>query len=202
VLGTKALVAPHRSIELPDDVDVAKVAAAINPAMSSWVALRRRVRIEPGQSVLVLGATDNAGTMAVQVAKRLGAGTVIGAVAVADQLNRRPLGFVNPLYYSGCGPPTSRARRCTTRRATTTRPELVRPTVRRSSRWAVGTDLITRLRIPRRHTTPRDLAGCSAVASDAPAAPTAATPTMTRAAIRSLEPIINCSPLWLVDDMR
>ena len=52
----------------------AKVAAAMNPAMSAWVALRRRVPLQPGQSVLVLGATGNAGTMAVQVAKRLGAG--------------------------------------------------------------------------------------------------------------------------------
>ena len=41
----------------------------MNPAMSSWVALRRRVPLQPGQSVLVLGATGNAGTMAVQVAK-------------------------------------------------------------------------------------------------------------------------------------
>ena len=46
----------------------------MNPAMSSWVALRRRVQLTPGQSVLVLGATGNAGTMAVQVARRLGAG--------------------------------------------------------------------------------------------------------------------------------
>ena len=51
----------------------------MNPAMSSWVALRRRVPLEPGQSVLVLGATGNAGAMAVQVAKRLGAGRVVGA---------------------------------------------------------------------------------------------------------------------------
>jgi NADPH:quinone reductase-like Zn-dependent oxidoreductase len=82
VIGTmaeKAVVDVHRSIELPDEVDVAKVAAAVNPAMSSWVALRRRVRFEPGQSVLVLGATGNAGRMAVQVAKRLGAGHVVGA---------------------------------------------------------------------------------------------------------------------------
>jgi NADPH:quinone reductase-like Zn-dependent oxidoreductase len=82
VIGTmadKALVDVRRSIELPDDVDVDKVAAAMNPAMSAWVALRRRVPIKPGQSVLVLGATGNAGTMAVQVAKRLGAGRVIGA---------------------------------------------------------------------------------------------------------------------------
>jgi NADPH:quinone reductase-like Zn-dependent oxidoreductase len=82
VIGTmadKAVVDVRRSIELPDDVDVAKVAAGMNPAMSSWVALRRRVPIESGQSVLVLGATGNAGTMAIQVAKRLGAGRVFGA---------------------------------------------------------------------------------------------------------------------------
>jgi NADPH:quinone reductase-like Zn-dependent oxidoreductase len=37
------------------------------------------VPIEAGQSILVLGATGNAGTMAVQVARRLGAGWVVGA---------------------------------------------------------------------------------------------------------------------------
>ena len=81
-LGTmadKAIVDVRRAIELPDDVNVAKVAAAMNPAMSSWVALRLRVPIEPGQSVLVLGVTGNAGAMAVEVAKRLGAGRVVGA---------------------------------------------------------------------------------------------------------------------------
>ena len=81
-LGTmaeKAVVDPRRSIELPDGVDVAKVAAAMNPAMSSWVALRQRVPISPGQNVLVLGATGNAGTMAVQVAQLLGAGHVVAA---------------------------------------------------------------------------------------------------------------------------
>jgi NADPH:quinone reductase-like Zn-dependent oxidoreductase len=82
VIGTmadRAVVDRRRAIELPDSVDVVKVAAALNPAMSAWVALRRRVPIEAGQSVLVLGATGNAGAMAVQVAKRLGAGRVIGA---------------------------------------------------------------------------------------------------------------------------
>ena len=82
VIGTmadQAVVDVRRTVELPDGTDVAKVAAAMNPAMSSWVALRRRVPIEPGQSVLVLGATGNAGLMAVQVARRLGAGRVVGA---------------------------------------------------------------------------------------------------------------------------
>jgi NADPH:quinone reductase-like Zn-dependent oxidoreductase len=82
VIGTmaeKAVVDPRRTVVLPDGVDVARIAAAMNPAMSSWVALRRRVPIQPGQSVLVLGAAGNAGSMAMQVAKLLGAGQVIGA---------------------------------------------------------------------------------------------------------------------------
>ncbi len=78
-MAEKALVDPRRSIELDPGADVARVAAAMNPAMSSWVALRRRVPLEPGKSVLVLGATGNAGTMAVQIARRLGAGRVLAA---------------------------------------------------------------------------------------------------------------------------
>ena len=81
-LGTMAertVIEMKRSVVLPDQTDPVLVAAAMNPAMSSWVALRRRVPLQPGQSVLVLGATGNAGTMAVQIAKRLGAGRVIGA---------------------------------------------------------------------------------------------------------------------------
>jgi NADPH:quinone reductase-like Zn-dependent oxidoreductase len=90
VLGTmaeKALVDERRSIELPKGVDAATVAGTMNPAMSAWVALRLRVPIEPGQSVLVLGATGNAGTMAIQVAKLLGAGHVVGAGRDLERLN-------------------------------------------------------------------------------------------------------------------
>ncbi len=89
VLGTmadKALADGRRSVELPGDADVAKLAAGMNPAMSSWVALRRRVPMAPGHSVLVLGATGNAGAMAVGVAKRLGAGRVVGAGRDRDRL--------------------------------------------------------------------------------------------------------------------
>lgn len=82
VIGTmaeRAVVDVRRSVVLPDGVDVARVAASMNPAMSSWVALRRRVQLKPGASVLVLGATGSAGTAAVQIARRLGAGRVVGA---------------------------------------------------------------------------------------------------------------------------
>lgn len=78
-MATRTVIDTRRSIVLPEGTNVAKIAAAMNPAMSAWVALRRRVPIQAGQSVLVLGATGNAGQMAIQVAKRLGAGRVVGA---------------------------------------------------------------------------------------------------------------------------
>lgn len=76
-MATRTVIDTRRAMVLPDGADVVKIAAAMNPAMSAWVALRRRVPIEAGQSVLVLGATGNAGQMAIQVAKRLGAGRVL-----------------------------------------------------------------------------------------------------------------------------
>jgi NADPH:quinone reductase-like Zn-dependent oxidoreductase len=65
-MAERTLIDPRRSIVLPDDVDPVRIAAAMNPAMSSWVALRRRIEFEKGQRVLVLGATGNAGRMAVR----------------------------------------------------------------------------------------------------------------------------------------
>jgi NADPH:quinone reductase-like Zn-dependent oxidoreductase len=69
----------RRCVPLPDRIDEAALAAAMNPGMSSWVALRLRAPIQAGQSVFVLGATGNAGRMAIQIAKLLGAGRVVGA---------------------------------------------------------------------------------------------------------------------------
>jgi NADPH:quinone reductase-like Zn-dependent oxidoreductase len=85
-MAEKAVIDMRRTVLLPEDAVVERVAAAMNPAMSSWVALRRRVPIEAGQSVLILGATGNAGAMAVQVAKLLGSGRVVGAGRDAERL--------------------------------------------------------------------------------------------------------------------
>ncbi|MCC2307317.1 quinone oxidoreductase family protein [Cellulomonas chengniuliangii] len=71
-----ATVDTRSSVTLPDDADPVRVAAAMNPAMSSWLALRRRVGFTPGEHVLVLGATGSAGQLAVQVARALGARSV------------------------------------------------------------------------------------------------------------------------------
>ncbi len=78
-MAEQTVIDARRSVVLPGSTDPVAVAAAMNPAMSSWVALRQRTRFQAGQDVLVLGATGNAGRMAIQVARHLGAGQVIGA---------------------------------------------------------------------------------------------------------------------------
>jgi NADPH:quinone reductase-like Zn-dependent oxidoreductase len=81
-LGTMAertVIELDRSVVLSDAIAPVLIAAAMNPLMSSWVALRRRIDFRRKQRVLVLGATGNAGRMAVQVAKRFGAAQVIAA---------------------------------------------------------------------------------------------------------------------------
>ncbi|HEY9258458.1 zinc-binding alcohol dehydrogenase family protein [Chitinophaga sp.] len=66
-------------IPLPDGISDSMAAAIFNPAMSSWLALNYRGQLQPGETVLILGATGAAGKLAVQIAKALGAGKVIAA---------------------------------------------------------------------------------------------------------------------------
>lgn len=89
-MAEQTVIDQRRSIVLQDGTDPILVAAAMNPVMSSWLALRRRIDFEPGQTVLILGATGSSGRMAVQVAKHLGAGHVIGAGRDARRLATLP----------------------------------------------------------------------------------------------------------------
>jgi len=85
-MAEQTVIDIRRSVVLADAIDPVTVAAAMNPAMSSWVALRQRVRFGAGQDVLVLGATGNAGQLAVQIAKLFGAGQIIAAGRAAGRL--------------------------------------------------------------------------------------------------------------------
>lgn len=85
-MAERVTIDRRRSVPLPEDADPVQIAAAMNPAMASWVALRQRITFERGQAVLVLGATGNAGRAAVQVAHRLGAGDVIAVGRGAERM--------------------------------------------------------------------------------------------------------------------
>jgi len=87
----RSVTRPAVCLPVPETLDDVTVAAMINPAMSSWAALKWRAQFAAGESVLILGATGVAGQLAVQVAKRLGARRVIAAgrnPAVLKELER------------------------------------------------------------------------------------------------------------------
>jgi NADPH:quinone reductase-like Zn-dependent oxidoreductase len=89
-MAEQTVIDVRRSVVLPDSTDPVAVAAAMNPAMSSWVALRQRVSFQPGQDVLVLGATGSAGQLAVQIARLFGAKNVVAAGRDAGRLAALP----------------------------------------------------------------------------------------------------------------
>ncbi|KAJ0118138.1 Quinidine resistance protein 1 [Diaporthe amygdali] len=84
------------AVPLPDDIDEKSIVALVNPAQSSWMAIRHRTSNLPqGWSVAILGATSASGRIAVGIAKALGAGRVIGiargekALAEVDGLDEK-----------------------------------------------------------------------------------------------------------------
>lgn len=78
-IAERVAVDPRAAVVLPDRADPVAIAAGVNPVLSSWVALRRRIGFTAGSRVLVLGATGAAGSAAVQVAKHLGASHVVAS---------------------------------------------------------------------------------------------------------------------------
>jgi NADPH:quinone reductase-like Zn-dependent oxidoreductase len=77
-LAEKSLVDSEHCVAIPDGLDDATAAAIANPGMSAWAALVERARLQPGETVLINGATGTAGRLALQLAKYLGAGKIIG----------------------------------------------------------------------------------------------------------------------------
>lgn len=70
---------------VPDALDLDRAAALVQSYSTMWYSLTRRTTIEPGQSVLVLGAGGGIGLAAVDIATALGA-TVIAAASSTEKL--------------------------------------------------------------------------------------------------------------------
>ncbi len=77
-------------VPLPEGIDDITAAALAIPGMSSWLSLKARARLAPGEVVLINGATGLSGRLAVQIARLLGAGKVI-----ATGRNREVLGALS-----------------------------------------------------------------------------------------------------------
>ncbi|OBH78992.1 alcohol dehydrogenase [Mycobacterium scrofulaceum] len=72
-------VNPAKTFPVPDELDDDVAVACGIAGLAAWLPLTRHADVSHGETVLVLGATGVVGRIAVQVAKLLGAGRVIGA---------------------------------------------------------------------------------------------------------------------------
>jgi NADPH:quinone reductase len=79
----KVAVPAAQCYRLPDSMSFVDAAAMALVFDTAWFALRDRARLQPGETVLVLGATGGVGLAALQLAKAFGARVVAGISTAA-----------------------------------------------------------------------------------------------------------------------
>jgi NADPH:quinone reductase-like Zn-dependent oxidoreductase len=85
-MAERALVDPESLIDVPEGVDDEQAVSFGIAGLAAWLALEWRAEIQPGEIVLVLGASGVVGQIAVQAAQCLDAGKVIAAARSEDAL--------------------------------------------------------------------------------------------------------------------
>ena len=81
----KARVFPAMSFPVPDGVEDGQALALMVQGLTAWHLLRTTTHLAPGESVVVHAAAGGVGTLAVQLAKAWGAGTVIAVASSEDK---------------------------------------------------------------------------------------------------------------------
>ena len=76
---------PDQVFKLPDEMSLAEGAAFVLNYQTAMFCLVDRGGLRAGESVLVLGAAGGVGTSAIQVAKGIGAGPIIGLVSTPEK---------------------------------------------------------------------------------------------------------------------
>jgi NADPH:quinone reductase-like Zn-dependent oxidoreductase len=77
MLAERATIEKNRMVLLPAGLDDATAAALPNAVIGSAMGLRFKADVQPGDVVLINGATGFTGRVAVQIAKHYGAGKII-----------------------------------------------------------------------------------------------------------------------------
>lgn len=78
-MAEKTVVPETNIVPAPEGIDAVSLAAMPAAALTSLFPLKIGANLQAGQSVLVNGATGAAGKLAVQIARLLGAGRVVGS---------------------------------------------------------------------------------------------------------------------------
>ncbi|ETZ20517.1 hypothetical protein N824_05910 [Pedobacter sp. V48] len=77
MLAEKATIAKGRFAPLPEDLEDATAAELPNGVMGAAMGLKFKADIQPGEVVLINGATGFIGRIAVQIAKLYGASAIL-----------------------------------------------------------------------------------------------------------------------------
>jgi NADPH2:quinone reductase len=83
--ASKALAPEVLAWEVPEGITDAQAVALVVQGTTAWHLLRTSAQMRPGESVVVHAAAGGVGTLAVQLAKRFGAGRVIGVASSEDK---------------------------------------------------------------------------------------------------------------------
>lgn len=81
----RAVAHPAAMWDVPDEVSDAAALALVLQGTTAWHLLRTSAQLREGESVVVHAAAGGVGTLAVQLAKRFGAGRVIGVASSQDK---------------------------------------------------------------------------------------------------------------------
>jgi NADPH2:quinone reductase len=76
-----AVASPSNIIPIPENLDFTHAAAFAVQGLTAYQTLRESGRLQAGESVLVQAAAGGVGTLAVQLARLMGAGKVIGTAS-------------------------------------------------------------------------------------------------------------------------
>lgn len=74
-------------IQIGADLDAVLAAALGTPGLAAWLALEWKGALKPGETVVVVGATGTAGRLAVQFARRMGAGSIVAVGREPERLS-------------------------------------------------------------------------------------------------------------------
>ncbi len=96
-----AIASATALIPIPESLDFAHAAAFAVQGLTAYQTLRESGRLQPGESVLVHAAAGGVGTLAVQLARLMGAGQVIGTASSERKLELvRRLGADTAIDYT------------------------------------------------------------------------------------------------------
>ena len=88
-------------VEIPESEGADLFAALPNQGLTAYLLLTASTQLTPGESILIQGASGGVGSLAIQIAKILGAGTVLGTASTSKKQDFiRSLGADDAIDYT------------------------------------------------------------------------------------------------------